>query len=329
MDAPFPSTLSICDPHFHIWDNVSNPKNKNLGGIADGPLSVYVSSHYASGAGALPVESVVHVETVVGQDGSFAIDSVAETSFVARDTVPLAKSTRVGVVAFVDLTKPVDDVIAALDAHAKAAIAPSQFVGVRFILNFDAEDKSLTWPQVARDFLAEPSGFPDGFRELSKRGLTFDLHANPAQLYDAAEFLRVAPPTRVVIDHLGCPKLGQGAATDAKTIEVWKYGMRALARVPLVNVKISGLCYIRTGWLVPGSEARAAVEELVAFVLSEFGAARCMVASNFPVDLHVDGADMPTLYAGLYAILAPRLDRDQLRAVFADNAIGFYGLTEP
>lgn len=104
--------------------------------------------------------------------------------------------------------------------------------------------------------------------------------------------------------------------------------MRALARIPLVSVKISGLCYIRAGWLVPRSEARAVVDELVAFVLSEFGAARCMVASNFPVDLHVDGADMPTLYAGLHAILAPRLDRDQLRAVFADNAIGFYGLSE-
>jgi predicted TIM-barrel fold metal-dependent hydrolase len=326
LDAPFPPSIPICDPHFHVWDNVSNPKNLNLGGIADGPLGVYVTSHYMAGAGSLPIEAVVHVETVVGQDGSFDIDSVAETRFVARDTAALANATRVGVVAFVDLTKSVDEVVAALDAHAAAAVAPSQFVGVRFILNFDADDKTVTWPQVARDFLAEPGGFTEGFRELSKRGLTFDLHANPAQLYDAAEFLLIAPPTRVVVDHLGCPKLGQGADADAKTIATWKYGMRALARVPGVHVKISGLCYIRSGWLVPRSDARTAVEDLVAFVLSEFGAARCMVASNFPVDLHVDGADMPALYAGLHAILAPRLDREQLKAVFCDNAISFYGL---
>jgi predicted TIM-barrel fold metal-dependent hydrolase len=310
-----------------VWDNVSNPKNLNLGGIADGPLGVYLTSHYAAAAAALPLVAAVHVETVVGQDGSFAIDSPAETRFVAADTAPLARAARVGVVAYVDLSGEGGDVGAALDAHAAAAAAPAQLVGVRQIFNFDAADKSLTWPQVSRDFFKDPRGLTEGFKALSARGLTFDLHANPSQLVAAAAFLRAAPPTRVVLDHLGCPKLGSGdAARDAATVADWKVGMRALARVPLVSVKISGLEYIRAGWLGPGSAARKEVDELVAFVLAEFGAARVMVASNFPVDLAMGGEGLPVLYAGIHALLAPRLDAAQLRAVFCDNAVAFYGL---
>ena len=50
----FPSDLLICDPHFHVWDN-SVTKNKNLGGIADGPLCTYLSRHYC--ASAAPLEA--------------------------------------------------------------------------------------------------------------------------------------------------------------------------------------------------------------------------------------------------------------------------------
>jgi len=84
----------------------------------------------------------VHVETVVGQDGSFAIDSVAESRFVVRDAAALG-ANGLAVVAFVDLAAP--DAAAALDAHAAAL--GGRFAGVRMILNHTA-DGSRTWPQV-------------------------------------------------------------------------------------------------------------------------------------------------------------------------------------
>lgn len=113
----FPSSLPICDPHFHVWDNVGNPKNLNLGGIADGPLATYLSAHYLRSAASLPLASAVHVETVVGQDGSFYIDSVGESRFVARDTAAFAPRP-LGIVAFVHLARA--DAAAEIDAHAAA-----------------------------------------------------------------------------------------------------------------------------------------------------------------------------------------------------------------
>ena len=313
-----------------VWDNAANPKNANLGGIADGPLCTYLSRDYLASAAPLPLRSAVHVETVVGQDGSFPIDSVAESRFVAAQAKELAAAgVRVGIVPFVALAAP--DAAAALDAHAAAL--GSAFKGVRMILNHDAQDASLTWPQVPHgDFLAPPGtpaadAFAAGFALLAPRGLSFDLHANPAQLAGAAAFLARAPPTRVVLDHLGCPKLGTGdAARDAATLAAWKAGMRALAALPLVSVKLSGLEYVRAGWTAAGSAAAAEVRDCVLWVLREFGAARVMAASNFPVDLHMSPtrAQMPELYAALHALLAPELDEEQLQAVFAGNAERFY-----
>jgi predicted TIM-barrel fold metal-dependent hydrolase len=65
---------------------------------------------------------------------------------------------------------------------------------------------------------------------------------------------------------------------------VWRKGMAALAALPHVHVKISGLDYIRHGWAVD-PEAKAVVKGLVREVVHMFGAGRCMFASNFPVDL--------------------------------------------
>lgn len=297
----FPSDLLICDPHFHVWDN-SVTKNKNLGGIADGPLCTYLSRHYCASAAPLPLSSAVHVETVVGQDGSFPIDTVAETRFVLADAASSGAwgSRPVGICAFVHLGRP--DAAAVIGAHFAAA--GPRFVGVRMIMNYSATDASLTWPQVDSDaYVGFPPGspsanphLPGNLALLARLGLAFDMHANWFQLAGAAATLASLgdgmPIT--VLDHLGCPKLGTGdAAEDAARVGAWKAGMRALAALPRAHVKISGLEYIRKGWMVEGSEARAQVAEMVLWVVATFGAERCMVASNFPVDLHMGGEVRP------------------------------------
>jgi hypothetical protein len=47
------------------------------------------------------------------------------------------------------------------------------------------------------------------FPLLAKHGLSYDIHVNWFQLADAAAFLARHPTTTVILDHLGCPKLGQ------------------------------------------------------------------------------------------------------------------------
>jgi predicted TIM-barrel fold metal-dependent hydrolase len=140
-----------------------------------------------------------------------------------------------------------------IEAHKH--VAAERFVGVRMILNYSPEDPSLTWPQVERgDYLTGgvPS-FKEGFALLAPRGLSFDLQVNWFQLQDAATFLQAFPETVVVVDHLGCLKLGVGDEEDAKRIAVWQEGMKALAALPNVYVKLSMLEYMRPGWQHKGT----------------------------------------------------------------------------
>ena len=76
----------------------------------------------------------------------------------------------------------------------------------------------------------------------------------------------------------------QGAEEDARRIGEWREGMRALSDLPNVFCKISGLDYIRHGWITD-PEANAVVKGLVKEAIEMFGVGRCMFASNFPVDL--------------------------------------------
>ena len=288
--STFPTGIPICDPHFHVWDNKAQ-LNKNLGAIADGPLGVYLSSTLLEAARALPYVAGVHVETVVGQaPGGFAIDTVAETRFVLRDTAAMGPARPIGVCAYVHLGRA--DAPAVLAAHLAAA--HERLVGVRMILNYSATDASLTWPQVdSADYGAGRNAhFAPNLKLLARLGLVYDVHANWFQFKElAALFAGLGPHMpATVIDHLGCPKLNSGdAGEDAARVAAWKEGVTAMAALPRAHMKISGLEYIFAGWLEKGSAARAAVRELVFFALDAFTPARCMVASNFPVDLAMGG----------------------------------------
>jgi predicted TIM-barrel fold metal-dependent hydrolase len=168
---------------------------------------------------------------------------------------------------------------------------------------------------------------PLSFPLLASNGLVFDLHCNWFQLADAALYLaRHGATTTVVLDHLGCVKLGTGSADeDAARIREWKAGMAALAANPNVNVKISGLEYILAGWMVPGSAERTVIAGLVDFVVATFSPARCLVASNWPVDLAMGKAPMPVLYEALHDVLAAHSHADRV-AMFHGTATRVYGM---
>ena len=132
-------------------------------------------------------------------------------------------------------------IVAALDAHAAAA--RGRLAGVRMIVNHDAADASLTWPQVehgdfvspgAADGGAAHAAFAAGLAALAARGLSFDLQCNPPQLAPAAALFAATPGLRVVVNHLGVPRLGRGAGADAAVLATWRAGMAALAANPAV-----------------------------------------------------------------------------------------------
>jgi len=313
--------IAITDPHFHVWDVATSP-NPNLGGITS-EFPTWTVSDYRKQAGELNVKGLVHVEAIVGQkQGGFVLDPVAETRAVASQASQLACGQKLVIVPFVHLGR--DDAADVIAAHKKAA--GDAFVGVRMILNYSESDPSLTWPQVERgDFLtgAVPT-FDRNFPLLAAHGLSFDFHVNWFQLESAAAFLSRFSDTTVIVDHLGCPKLDSdgGAEEDARRIETWRVGMRALAALPHVHLKVSGLVYIKRHWIADAS-ANAVVKSLVREAIDMFTPSRIVFASNFPVDLFVGRDDLVTLYRELHRLVEdlPLVDRE---AMFHGNAWRLY-----
>ena len=276
----------------------------------------------------------MHVETIVGQcDAGPALDAVSETSWIASQlaTGSIANREACAIVAFASLAAPANELAAQLNSHtAAAAAAGVRLAGVRMILNFDAGDSSLCWPQVAHgDFMAGNAppalAWRAGLAELAARGLSFDLQCNPPQLAEAAAAFAATPGLCVIVNHLGCPRLGRGADADAIVLGHWRAGMTALASNASVFVKVSMLTFIRDGWLVRGSEARAQIAALVHETIALFGAHRVMFASNFPVDKITTGS-LAEIYSAFREI-ACIYSADQQRDLFANSAARAFGLT--
>lgn len=277
--------LPIIDPHFHVWNVHAHP-NPTLGELGE-RLPVYSLLDYERDAG-VGVAGYVHIETVVGQATSppAGLDPVDETRAVLRQAAAEGRERQLKIVAFVKLSE-MPQAEAVLAAHQ--AVAGDALVGVRMILNHSKEDEALTWPMVERgDYLTGGvPGFQEGFALLAQHGLSFDLQANWFQLKDAAAFLQQHgfQDMVVILDHMGCLKLtGTDEAEDAKRVAEWRAGMQALASLPNVQVKLSMLEYVRQGWMDPASVAHGVVKGLVRETIGLFGPARCMFASNFPVD---------------------------------------------
>lgn len=62
------------------------------------------------------------------------------------------------IVAFVHLAKKEAEAVIMAHQH----VAGSRFVGVRMILNYSADDPSLTWPNVEKNYLTGDEAFKEG-----------------------------------------------------------------------------------------------------------------------------------------------------------------------
>jgi predicted TIM-barrel fold metal-dependent hydrolase len=154
-----------------------------------------------------------------------------------------------------------------------------------------------------------------GYRHLAETGLHFELQTPWWHLPDALELARDFPGTLIILNHLGLP-----ADRSEAGLSSWREAMARLSDAPNLRVKLSGCC-------VPG---RRWTPELQAPVILPairlFGAERCMVASNFPVDGLLASYD--EIMDGLRAITAhlPLPDR---RRIFHGTAAETYRVALP
>lgn len=152
-----------------------------------------------------------------------------------------------------------------------------------------------------------------GYRHLADSGLHFELQTPWWHLPDAVELARDFPGTLIVLNHLGLP-----ADRSRSGLMAWREAMARLSDAPNVRVKLSGIC-------VPGRRWTAELNGwIVLQAVALFGAARCMVASNFPVDGLL--ATFDEIMDGMKAITAHLPQADRLR-LFHGTAAETYRLS--
>src|SRR3546814_19907795 len=98
---------------------------------------------------------------------------------------------------------------------------------------------------------------------------------------------------------------------------LWRRGMAALAALPHVAVKISGMGFTWRPWDI--EQARPYVLETIEI----FGSDRAMVASNFPTDKLFGSFDQ---HLGAYDAITADYSDAERHALFAGNANRIYRL---
>ncbi|WP_213453458.1 amidohydrolase family protein [Rhizomonospora bruguierae] len=235
--------------------------------------------------------------TVLVEGGRCHPDEVAEFLGYAADTEPI-----LGVVAWIDVA---GGGVPATVARYRRLRGGDLLVGVRSQVQGEPDPDYLDRPEVRR-----------GLAQIGAAGLVFDLVIRADQLPSAARAARAVPGLRFALDHLGKPRIDEGAAG----LRRWRDGFAALAANGNVTCKLSGMVTeAGPGWTVD------ALRPFVAVAVEEFGVGRLMFGSDWPVCLLV--AD----YAGVCTALRealPRLPEAGRREIFAGTAVRTYGLTE-
>lgn len=150
-----------------------------------------------------------------------------------------------------------------------------------------------------------------GLAGVASAGLAFDAVVRPGQLASVIDVAAAVPVLRIIVDHLGNPRPGPEAAR-------WRETMAALALLPNVAVKLSGLTGLARDLGV------GALRPMVDAVLRGFGAHRVMFGSDWPVCLLAGDFDDATALA---ATLTADLDSAERVDVFCGAAAQWYHLT--
>ena len=231
----------IVDAHQHFWDPAA----------ADYPWMTDEVAPLRRRFGPEDLEPLLREHGVAGTVLVQARHSLEET----RALLELACSTPfvLGVVGWVDLT---GDVTRQLQ-EACANLAQARLVGVRHQVQDEPDPVWLLRADVQR-----------GLRALGEAGLVYDLLVRDRELPTAVETVRRHPDVTFVLDHV---------AKRPRDDAAWRDGVAALAELPNVACKLSGL-------FVEHDPAGT-----VELALGWFGEERCMFGSDWPVCLLAGG----------------------------------------
>jgi predicted TIM-barrel fold metal-dependent hydrolase len=294
--------LPIVDAHQHFWDPLRNPypwlSTAPLSGFRYGDYAAlrrpYLPPDFRRDAAGHRVVATVHVEAEWD-----TADEVGETRWLAE--VRAAHGLPTVAVGHARFEAP--DVDAVLAGHAR-------FDFVRGIRQKPAAAASPVEARRGAPGSMDDERWRRGYALLQRYGLHFELQTPWWHLDAAADLARDFPQIPMVVNHTGLPGDRSPAALAG-----WRRALQAVAGAPNVTIKISGLGLGDQSWPEEGN--RRVVGDTIAI----FGVARCMFASNFPVDgLCVS---YRRLYDQLGRFVAERAPADR-RAHFHDTAVRVY-----
>jgi len=270
--------MPIIDPHHHLWDR---------------PGSRYVLEELFRDIGrGHNIAQTVFVECHAGYrpSGPEEMKPVGETEFVralADQSGEFGRTRAVaGIVGHADLTLG-EKVVPVLEAHLEAG--RGLFRGIRH---------SVAWNPHVPGYMNSPEGlllspaFQQGFACLKRYQLSFDAWLYHPQITDAVGLANRFPDTPIILDHVGgLLQVGPYAGRPGEIFDQWRNVMAELARRPNVFIKLGGLGMPNCGFgwnnrlTPPGSAELAEVmAPFYLYCIGQFGPARCMFESNFPVD---------------------------------------------
>lgn len=292
--------MKIVDPHFHLWDL----KENYYPWLSDGdrPSVVadysslrrdYLVADLLRDFGDLDVIAGVHIQAEHDPR-----DHVRETRWLQRVADdPQSRGFPHAIVANADLAAP--DAERVLEAHCAFA----NMRGIRQAVHRRLEESPPYDP------LLDPM-WRGNFHLMAKYRLSFDLQLFPQQADAAAALVRAHPEVQFILTHAGMPLW-----PDAERRGLWRASLPKLAALPNVAVKISGF-----GLYDPGWDAKS-IEPIVAPVIDAFTPARCMLASNYPVErIARKYTDVWRIYDEYFS----GWSQDEREALFYRNALRYY-----
>jgi predicted TIM-barrel fold metal-dependent hydrolase len=286
------------DAHHHLWDlsAVHYPwlMDRGAARFFGDPTPIqrdYLVDEFRAAAAPFGITASVHIQVGAADGWAEAVwvDAQART----HPGWPAAQ------VVFCDMTAP--DVADRLDRF----VALPSVRGVRQIVGRAPGEDARTGTAA----LLEDPRFAAGLQAAGARGLAFDLQLLPEMMPRAAEVLAQAPDTPVALCHAGSPH-----DRSPEGLAAWADRLTALADLPQVVCKLSGLGMFDHGWTVDS------IRPIVDTCIDRFGPDRVMFGSNFPVDSLT--SDFSTLIVA-YEALIPRAMHP---AIFGTTAARFYRL---
>ncbi len=214
-----------------------------------------------------------------------------------------------GVVGWVDLAAP-----GLAERLSQWSMRPA-FKGLRHILQDEADVAG--W--------VHRTDINHGLAAVQNAGLAYDVLVFDHQLADVVALCDRHSAHWLVLDHLGKPAVRHWGR-DTAVAERWRQGILALADMPHVMCKLSGLV-TEADWAGHAGISAPDAKTMLAcfdFALEAFGPQRLMYGSDWPV------CQLSAPYAEVYGLAdqwaQSRLSTAEQTAFWAGNAQRCYGL---